>query len=137
MENQEKSIKNNSDSLKKNILIVDDSETMRAFIQSLLEKEYTIMTKSDGQEALDYLKQGHRPDLILSDMEMPNMNGRTFVRHVNSDPRLMRIPIVFITTVYSEMLINSFKNLGIVDFVFKPFKPEELFEKIHNILKDK
>ncbi len=110
MENQEKSIKNNSDSLKKNILIVDDSETMRAFIQSLLEKEYTIMTKSDGQEALDYLKQGHRPDLILSDMEMPNMNGRTFVRHVNSDPRLMRIPIVFITTVYSEMLINSFKD---------------------------
>ncbi len=126
---------NNSANIKKNILIVDDSETVREFIQSILNEEFTTLAKNDGLEALDYLKQGNRPDLILSDMEMPNMNGRTFVRRVNSDPRFGQIPIIFVTAVKSEMLVNSFKNMGNVDFIFKPFKPEELVEKVNTILR--
>ena len=117
----------------KTILVVDDSEAIRGYIKALLENEYLIVTKNDGQEALDYLTQVNRPDLILSDMEMPKMNGRTFVRLVNGDPRYGKIPIIFITSVNSEMLINSFKNMRIIDFVIKPFKPAELIAKVHGI----
>lgn len=134
MEKKVSATTNNSANIKKNILIVDDSEAVRDYIQSILKEEYITMTRNDGLEALDYLRQGNRPDLILSDMEMPNMNGRTFVRLVNSDPRFGQIPIVFITAVKSEMLINTFKKMGIVDFIFKPFKPEELVEKVNTIL---
>ena len=119
---------------KKTILIVDDSEAIREYSKSLLENEYEIVTKNDGQEALDYLNKGNRPNLILSDMEMPIMNGRTFVRRVFSDPRYGKIPVIFITTVNSEMLINSFKNMGISDYIIKPFKPEVLIEKVHGML---
>ena len=58
MENQEIGITNKSAFFKKTILIVDDSETIRTLIQSILEEKYTIITRNDGQEALDYLKQG-------------------------------------------------------------------------------
>ncbi len=136
MEDKISDTNDNSMNLKKKILIVDDNENIRELMLLILEDQYTIITRNDGQEALDYLRQGNRPDLILSDMIMPNMNGRTFVRHVNSDPRFGQIPIVFITAVESDMLINSFKNKGIVDFIFKPVKPEELLDKVHSILQD-
>ncbi len=117
----------------KTILVVDDSDTMLEHIKALLESEYNIVTKSDGQQALDYLVQGNRPDLILTDMEMPNMNGRVFVRKVNSDPRYGQIPIIFVTSVNSDMIINSFKAMGIVDFIIKPFEPKELVGRVHDM----
>jgi CheY-like chemotaxis protein len=133
MENKNTNIPDSQTKGKKTILIVDDSDTIRLFIRSLLEKDYEIIDKNDGQDALTYLSQGNHPDLILLDMEMPNMNGRVFVRRVNSDPRHGKIPIVFITAVNSSLIINSFKNMGVVDFIIKPFKPEELVAKVNDI----
>jgi len=119
---------------KKRILAVDDSEAILSLIVSVLEKDFEVTTKSDGHEALVYLSKGNRPDLILTDMEMPNMNGRVFARRVHSDPRLEKIPIIFITTVNSSMLINSFKSIGITDFIIKPFNNNELLARVNNIL---
>ena len=120
---------------KKTILIVDDSEMMQFLMKSILEKDYEIVTKNDGQDALAYLRQGSHPDLILLDMLMPKMNGRTFARHVNSDPRYGKIPIIFITTMDSTMLINSFKAMGVVDYIVKPFVDNDLLAKVKDILK--
>lgn len=134
MESTNNNASNEQSKGKKDILIVDDSESIRTYIMSLLENEYNVVTKNDGQEALDYLVKGNRPDLILTDMEMPNMNGRTLVRRVNSDPRYSKIPIIFITSVNSDMLINSFKTMGsVVDYIIKPFQPDELVSKVHNM----
>jgi CheY-like chemotaxis protein len=119
---------------KKTILVVDDSESIRSLITSILEKDYEVITKNDGHEALVYISQNKNPDLILSDMEMPNMNGRMFVRRVHSDPRHDKIPIVFVTSVNSDMLKNSFASTGIVDFIIKPFNNEELLTKVNIIL---
>lgn len=121
--------------LKKTILVVDDSEMMRFLMFSILEKDFAIVSKNDGQEALDYLNLGNRPDLILLDMLMPNMNGRTFARRVTSDPRYGKIPIIFITTVDSKMLINSFKAIGVVDYIIKPFINDDLLKRVKEVLK--
>lgn len=121
--------------LKKTILVVDDSEMMRFLMFSILEKDFAIVSKNDGQEALDYLNLGNRPDLILLDMLMPNMNGRTFARRVTSDPRYGKIPIIFITTVDSKMLINSFKAIGVVDYIIKPFINDDLLKRVNQVLK--
>lgn len=120
---------------KKTLLIVDDSEMMRFVMYSILEKEFTIVMKNDGQEALDYLNLGNRPDLILLDMLMPNMNGRTFVRRVTSNPKYGKIPIIFITTVDSIMLINSFKAMGVADYIVKPFVNDDLMARVKAVLK--
>jgi CheY-like chemotaxis protein len=120
---------------RKSILVVDDSESIRNHIKSLLETEYEVVTKDDGHEALVYLSKGNHPDLILTDMEMPNMNGRVFVRRVYSDPRHSNTPIIFITSVNSDLLINSFKSLGVAGYILKPFKPEDVIAKVNSILK--
>lgn len=63
----------------KTILVVDDNEMVCVLLKSILEAKYKIVIRNDGQDALAFLDQGNRPDLILLDMLMPKMNGRTFV----------------------------------------------------------
>jgi CheY-like chemotaxis protein len=120
---------------KKNILVVEDDKTMQTLISVLLRNEYNVTSKNDGMEALDYLNKGNYPDLILLDMEMPNMNGRVFVRRIKSDTRYLNIPIVFVTLINNKLITATFKKMGVVDFIFKPFHAEELINKVHDILK--
>jgi CheY-like chemotaxis protein len=133
MEN-ETSLNDSQTQNKKTVLVVDDSEVMCFLVKSILENNYEIVIKYDGQDALDYLHQGNRPDLILLDMLMPKMNGRTFARRIHADPRYGNIPIIFITTVDSTMLINSFKAMGVIDFVIKPFINDDLLIRVNKIL---
>ncbi len=119
---------------KKTVLVVDDHEMMRFLMQSILEKDFIIVAKNDGQEALEYLNEGNRPDLILLDMLMPNMNGRTFARRIYSNPRYGKIPIIFVTTVESIMLKNSFKAMGVLDYIVKPFVNDDLLAKVKEVL---
>ena len=120
---------------KKTIMVVDDDEALRLLVGSYFENEYNIISLSDGHEALVYLNEHPNPDLILLDMEMPKMNGRVFLRRVRyGTAKHNRIPIIFISSVSSKMIIKSTLNLGVVDFIVKPFKEEELIEKVHSIL---
>lgn len=121
--------------MKKTVLVVDDSEMMCFLVKSILETDYLVVIKKDGQEALDYLNQGNRPDLILLDMLMPNMNGRTFVRRIHSNPKYGKVPVIFITTVDSAMLINSFKAMGVIDYIVKPFINDDLITRVRAVLK--
>ena len=121
--------------VQKTILVVDDDEAIRLLITSFFEKDYKIVTMNDGHEALVYLGEGHVPDLILLDMEMPKMNGRVFLRRVRfGDSTHNKIPIIFITSVSSKAIIHSTLKLNVDDYITKPFKPEELIEKVHQIL---
>lgn len=122
---------------KKTILVVDDSDMVCFLIESILENYYNVVIKNDGSEALTYLNQGNRPNLILLDMMMPEMNGRTFVRRVYGDPRYGNIPIIFVTTVESAMLVNSFTNMGVVDYIVKPFENNDLLQRVDNVLNKK
>ena len=124
--------KNSSQNDRKLILVVDDEESIRMLMVSIIGMDYEVITKSDGQDALDYLSKGNRPDLILLDMEMPNMNGRVFVRRVKFDPRYEKIPIFFVTSVDNPLITNSFTSMGVSGFIIKPFKPKELVDKVHD-----
>lgn len=81
----------------------------------------------DGHEALIYLSKNKLPDLILLDMEMPNMNGRVFLRRLKYGNTLLnKIPIIFLTSVNSKLIIKSAYNKGVIDYIIKPFKQEVL-----------
>src|ERR1035437_9344588 len=134
MENTNSGMADSQAETKKTILVVDDNEMVCLLIKSVLDKSYKIVIRPDGTDALTYLDQGNRPNLILLDMLMPKMNGRTFVRRVSADPRYGKIPIIFITTVDSTMLINSFKDL-VVGYIVKPFDKEDLLRKVEDALK--
>jgi CheY-like chemotaxis protein len=119
---------------KKTIMIVEDEESMRLLIASLLENEYNIVPMCDGHDALDYLAKNNFPDLIILDMEMPRVNGRVFVRRVKYSYKHNRIPIIVVSVIDKKMIINSFLKMGVLDYITKPFKPERLVAKVNEIL---
>ena len=122
---------------KKTIMIVDDEESVRMLITTLLEKDYNIIPMGDGHDALVYLSKNNFPDLIILDMEMPKVNGRVFVRRVKYSHKHNKIPIIVISTVNKKLIINSFLKMGVVEYLTKPFKPQELIEKVDQILPKK
>jgi two-component system, chemotaxis family, chemotaxis protein CheY len=112
-----------------NLLIVDDSQTMRKVIRksvSLAGVELgDCYEAGSGQEALKLLSD-HLIDLIFTDLNMPEMDGLEFIRNLKRDEKLMKIPVVLITSMKSEPRIQEAMGLGIHGFIQKPFHPEAL-----------
>ena len=111
-------------------MLVDDQPANLRVVTTLLERQgYHVTTASDGNAALESC-HGFKPDLILLYMMMPGMDGFEFMREIKLDPGLMRIPTVFLTAAQDrEMLLRAF-DAGVVDYVTKPFIPEELLARV-------
>lgn len=117
----------------KRILIVDDEENTRIGLSKLLSQEgFDVSSVGNGQEALEYLKS-RRVNLVISDINMPEMNGLTFLKELN---RLYPSTHVIMITAYGgvESYLEAM-NLGAFEYIHKPIKIEELksiMDKIHN-----
>lgn len=119
-------------------MIVDDSKSERLLIGALFENDFDIIYMEDGQKALSHIFEIQKPDLILLDMEMPHMNGRVFLRRLKHQITFKDIPVIFISSVNSSLIINTMLKQGIVDYLVKPFKSEELINKVNAVFgKDK
>lgn len=119
------------------ILLVDDQPANLRVVTTLLQRQrYDVATANDGHTAL---MECHRfkPDLILLDMMMPGMDGFELMREIKLDPELMRIPTVFLTAAQDRDLLLRAFDVGAVDYVTKPFIPEELLARVnaHIVLK--
>ncbi len=107
------------------ILIVDDNDDMRVFIGTLLQDNYEIVFAKNGREALEYARK-HRPQVILSDVMMPIMDGYELTKQIKSDPYLQHTSIILITAKSGNESIISALEVGADDYVCKPFSTEEL-----------
>lgn len=116
------------------ILIIDDDPLIRQLLKSYLSKDYTIELKNDGQQAIYWLKSGNIPDLILLDMEMPEMNGRVFIHRIKTSPIHKNIPVVIVSGTNSNLIRTSFMKAGAADFIVKPFQKETLEAVLDKIL---
>ncbi|MCP4132904.1 MAG: AAA family ATPase [bacterium] len=118
-----------------NILIVDDNPGMLNFLRNLLEKEYYIETAQNGRKALEKLsREIFRPDLILADVMMPEMDGYEFTRAIRRDPGFEGLPIILLTArAATSMKIEGLKK-GANDYIVKPFNPKELMMRIQSQL---
>lgn len=121
---------------KAHILLVEDNADMASFIQDLLNEHYIISTAGDGQAGLDFLKT-QKPDLIITDYLMPNMDGFEMAEAIKKDPELAYIPMIFLTARTREQDKINALNLGVDDYLYKPFNPEELGARINNLLQRK
>ncbi|MDY0212647.1 MAG: response regulator [Desulfuromonadaceae bacterium] len=117
----------------KRVLVIDDSSTMRKIVSRSLRQaglEFDeILEAADGLEALDLLKT-EKVDLILSDINMPNMDGIEFLRQKREIDAIKDIPVVMITTEGGADIIGEAKELGAAGSVKKPFKPETINEVV-------
>jgi chemosensory pili system protein ChpA (sensor histidine kinase/response regulator) len=115
-------------------LVVDDSITVRRVTQRLLERnDMRVMTAKDGVDALSILQE-HLPDVILLDVEMPRMDGYELAAHVRADARLADIPIVMITSRVGEKHRARAIELGVNDYLGKPYQENQLLDAIEPLV---
>jgi len=113
------------------ILVVDDQPANLRVVSALLARHgYDVLTAASGEEALA-VASAQRPDLLLLDMMMPGMDGFALLAEVKQQPELLRVPVVFLTAAHDrELLLRAF-DAGAVDYVTKPFMPEELLARVN------
>ena len=117
------------------VLVVDDSLTVRRVTQRLLVREgYRVVLAKDGLDALERLAE-ERPSVLLSDIEMPRMDGFDLVRNVRSDPRLRGLPVVMITSRIAQKHRDYAAELGVDHYLGKPYAEEELLALIAGYVK--
>lgn len=121
--------------MKKKILLVDDKSEFRTLLKVILQKKYHVETASNGLEALAMLTNRFFPDLIISDLNMPSVDGAKLVEQVYASDVFKHIPIIILSSVSdSKDKIHLF-NLGIADYLEKPFNPQELEVRISRVFK--
>lgn len=119
----------------KRVLAVDDSSAMLLFYKNVVsDLGIDLITAGNGKEALDFLEKGDEFDLILTDMNMPVMDGIELTQTVRNDPILGDIPIVMVTTESEGSQRQMAEKVGVRDFIMKPFSAEKLQEKINAFL---
>jgi two-component system, chemotaxis family, chemotaxis protein CheY len=119
------------------ILIVDDSAAIRKILQRVLRQTgmviRTIFEAGDGQEALEVLR--NRPvGLVLSDINMPKMDGLQLLAAIKETPEWRQLPVVMITTEGGEARVGEAVRLGAAGYVRKPFTADQIKEKLAGIL---
>lgn len=121
----------------KRVLIIDDSSTMRKIVTRSLRQAGldfdTILEAGDGQEALQLLGK-ESVDIILSDINMPNMDGIEFLRQKSANPAIRGIPVVMITTEAGADILAEAKALGAKGSIKKPFTPEQVSETLGGLM---
>ena len=111
-------------------LVVDDSPTIRKLLHKVLNGfGIEVRTASDGYDALKLLRH-YKPNLIITDLDMPQMGGATFVNKISKDLQLNHIPVIVTTSNISEGLIDNLSAFGVADFLNKPFKVNEVHDVV-------
>lgn len=118
----------------KKLLVIDDSDQIRWFLQHVFNNEYSILEARNGQDGVD-LALREIPDLVLCDVMMPVKDGYTTCREIKNDPRTAQVPVVMLTAkVESEDVITGIEA-GADDYITKPFDVEILRTKINSLMK--
>lgn len=120
-------------SSKKCILAVDDAAFILSRITDALGKHYDMVTVNSGSRALRYL-ENNKPDLILLDIRMPVRDGFDILREIWSMEDRADIPIIMLTAVEDKQSVMKGIELGICDYVLKPFAPDDLLERVQRVL---
>ena len=113
------------------VLVVDDSLTVRRVTQRLLEREgYRVKLAKDGLDAMEQLAADELPGVVLSDIEMPRMDGFDLVRNLRADPRLKALPVIMITSRIAQKHRDYAHELGVDDYLGKPYDEDLLLSLI-------
>ncbi len=122
-----------------NVLIADDSEMMRSVLKRTLEMAKIPIGRlelvKNGAEALEKLN-AHNFEVVFTDLNMPEMNGVKLVEEMKGSDSLKDTPIIVVSSEGSKERIEYLKNLGVSDYLRKPFTPESIRTTLHNALGD-
>jgi len=116
------------------VMVVDDSITVRRVTEKFLHRNgMRVVTAKDGLDAISVMQE-QKPDIILLDIEMPRMDGYEFATHVRNDERISAVPIIMITSRVGDKHRARAIEIGVNDYLGKPFQDSQLFEAIKRLL---
>lgn len=122
--------------MKKQLLIVEDNEKLLSSMCTLLEDYYDIRTANNGRDGIDNAKL-HIPDIIISDIMMPEASGYELVEEVKANDKTRHIPIILLTALGEDEKEIEGYEFGADDYIVKPFKLNVLLSRLENILKQR
>lgn len=122
------------------ILVVDDSRTVRASVKYTLTREgYEVILAEDGKDGFEKLEEcfntKNRPSLIFSDINMPNIDGLTFIKNIKANSKYKFIPVIVLTTESQQEMILKGKEVGAAGWLIKPFQPEQLVNVVKKFVR--
>ena len=118
-----------------NVLTVDDSPSIRQMIRVVLDPAgHTVLEAADGAEGLAKAKS-HPVDLVITDLNMPVMDGIEMIKHMRGLPALTGIPILFLSTESNDGVKQKAKAAGATGWITKPFSPEQLLGVVTNLVR--
>ena len=119
----------------KKLLAVDDEKSILMILNHVFGKKYEVIQKTNAKEALEWMQQGNIPDVIIADMNMPEISGYEFIHQIRSSGFFRDAPLVMLSG--NESTADKIKCLkaGADDYMVKPFNPEELEARIENIFR--
>lgn len=119
--------------MSKQILAVDDSKTMRDMVVFTLSNAgFSVVSAEDGEKALSVLR-GQPADLVITDLNMPNMDGIMLIRNLRADPKFRAMPILMLTTESDPEKKAEGKAAGATGWLVKPFDPVKLVELANRV----
>jgi two-component system chemotaxis response regulator CheY len=119
----------------KTILIVDDSSSLRTVVKiALVRAGYDVLEAGDGKEGLTQLDKAGKVNLIVSDVNMPHMDGITFVTEVKKHPRHRFTPVIMLTTEGGEGKKDQGRAAGAKAWITKPFNPPQLLDAVSKLI---
>ena len=121
--------------MKKKILIIDDSTPMRYLLEAVLGKEYSVVSAQDGLAAITWLLNGNKADLIITDLQMPNIDGWELLDYLSGSYLYQDTPVVVLSGFYPEKINDlSARYNNVREVIQKPFDPMQLLNKVDFIL---
>ena len=121
--------------MKRQILAIDDSKAIRFLLQTVLGKEFQVVTAPDGCSAMYWLSKRNLPDLIIVDAQLPDMDNWELIEQLTSSGLYGDIPVIVLSSLDKEETAVKCMEMGIDAFFTKPFNPVELLAKVKNMTK--
>lgn len=122
---------------KKGILVIEDEAHVKIMVSRLLEKNgFVVRTAEDGLDGLRVLEE-FRPDLIIADVMMPNLDGLTFTKALKNRRETKNIPLIFLTAKTDPLSMIEGINVGAKFYVTKPFQIDDLLAKVKKVLNER
>ena len=122
---------------KKGILVIEDESHVNTLVSRLLEKNgYVVKTAEDGLDGLRVLED-FRPDLIIADVMMPNLDGLTFTKALKNRRETKNIPVIFLTAKTDPLSMIEGINVGAKFYITKPFQIEDVLAKVKKVLTER
>lgn len=120
---------------KKNLLIMDDEQGIRKILEHFLKNEFQVVIKDDGLAGMQWLEEGNVADLVIADLNMPNLDGKEFLKQLRASNMYSDIPVIILSGSDDSKERIQCLNAGADDFMIKPFNPMEVLAKINAILR--